>query len=170
LKVGVGGVATSTGASVYEWKTTRDHVGVIQGNLEYDTQLANEVIDRARVLSLHDTDCDNRFLFVDKKYVQVDTFVNGVCGGKEAHSKIRNKDGEVSDSTVKAVGLVGVKVLCGFNPIITVPIDLMCISDEVEQIKKKEPADLSPTLRHVADDLSRQLKNALGTDEEYDFM
>jgi hypothetical protein len=167
LAVGAGGAVTSAGASVAEWKITKDHVKTIQEQLEADTAIANEVLERARVLSIHDANCDDKFLFVGKNYVQVNEFVWAVSGGKEAQKKIKDKNEGISEGTVKSVGLMGVKVLCGFNPVITVPIDLMMLSEEVESVKKKEPAELSPTLRAVVEDLTKQLNLALGMEDAF---
>lgn len=166
LAVGAGGVATSTGASVTEWHLTREHLKTIQGNVEYDTMLANDFLEKVRVLGAHDPECDSRYLFTGDGYVAVIDMVYAISGVKQ--KKIQDKDG-ISDSTIKGGMVVGAKILCGFNPIISVPLDLMLIADDMETIKKKEPSSLAEVLVPVVKEFKEQLSKATGKSEDEDY-
>jgi uncharacterized protein (DUF697 family) len=166
LAVGAGGAITSTGASVTEWALTKQHLKTIQEQVEIDTYYANEVIEKARVLGLHDPECDSKYLFLGYSYVTVIDFVYAVSGVK--HKQIKDKEG-LSDSTIKSGMVFGAKVLCSFNPIISVPLDLMLIADDMESIKKKEPSSLAEVLVPIVHDLKEQLNKAIGDDGTDDF-
>lgn len=116
------------------------------------------MVQKARTLSEHDPECDRRLLFIGTAYVKVIDFVYAVSGNQ--HNTVKEKGG-LSESTVKSGMVFGAKLLVGFNPIISVPLDLMLIADDLEQIKKKEPSELSEVLKPVVEDLKKQLKNAL---------
>ncbi|KAL0490335.1 hypothetical protein AKO1_006503 [Acrasis kona] len=151
------GVGTSVGAVAYEWKNTRDSLKQIQGEMEKDVKYAEQVIQNATLLSNCDPDCDSRILNVNDFNVKAINFILGVSGNP--HKTVEDKSG-VSSSTIKSGAVFGAKVIVGFNPIIGVPLDLMLIADDMEQIEKKEPASLAAVMVPVSRDLKKQLKQA----------
>jgi hypothetical protein len=160
--VGVGlvgaGSATSIGATVTEWSQTRKEAKRIQEQIDKDTALINEIIEKTRKLQEVDSNWDSRVINFEDSSNTVMSLVLALTRG-EGTEDLTKSNTSKAEYVAKGAMMVGMFLV---PRVIKVPIDLVILTDDVKRIHKKEPSKLSERIEPILKEYKEQTLRAIG--------